>query len=544
MILREILVKLGLDVDAQSFAKGELAAKAVEKGLEKIVDVAAELVRGFAENIKESIEYGNRLEKTSQSIGIATDALQELQYAAQLSDISAEDMSTAMGHLARNMQKAKDGSEQAGKAFKGIEYKDANGKLKSLDDTFATIAEKFSEMPDGAEKTALSMELFGRAGKQLIPLLNQGADGIDELREEAQNLGLVMNEDAIKASEELNDNLERLKMVTQGLWRQAISPLLPAINDLVKRFLEWRKANGAILAQKIREYIGYLIKGIGVLGDVFSFLAKNIKAVEILLGMAGLTAVMIHFGEVSLATAGKTALAWLAAAAPFIAIAAAIAAILLIYDDLRQYNKDQDNHSKKQHSAYGKFKEQIDEIYKGRAKPPFLQHFIDFVEELRNAGKWLTSFKRDWEEMIDLLADGFQKLAATAQVSIGLATGDMKQVQAGINSYSQVQERHKVAVAGNNRGFQGFGGVTQMQRNVSAANQRADIMASPYATDSPEYRAAGGAVNWQIQGVSTQVGPIVQQAGEDSEAFAKRVGQIVSDHWDGKMEEASSGAGN
>jgi len=128
MVLREILVKLGLDIDAQSFAKGELAAKVVEKGFEKLVEIGTELVHSFIENIHATAEYGDHIQKTSQKIGIGIEALQELEYAADLADVSAQTLTRSFGLLAKKISTPKGAAEM--KAL-GIETRDAAGKMRA-----------------------------------------------------------------------------------------------------------------------------------------------------------------------------------------------------------------------------------------------------------------------------------------------------------------------------------------------------------------------------------------------------------------------------
>lgn len=388
MILRELLLKLGLSVDEASFAKGELAAKAIEKGLDLVVDKAKELAAEFVENVKGVIEYGDQLNKAAQSSGIARTALQELRYAASLADISSEDMTASLNFLVRTMREAKEGSQEQAKAFSklGIRVTDTTGKLRSVDDVIGDAAAKLSKMPDGAEKSAAAMQLFGRAGARMIPLLNEGRDGLAELREEAHKLGLVMSDEDVKASEELNDNLQRLRAVGQGLWRQAIAPLIPALNTLVKRFLEWRKANAAIMAQKIREWTGYLIKAINGLADVFSFLVRNGEAVKLVLEALVVTFGLIEISAVAAAT--KTAIAWIAAAAPFIALGALIAGLLLVFDDLRVYQKQLNDPNFKGKSLFGMWAKTIQDFGKERAGEPWwlaaLRTFVRLLDDAVN----------------------------------------------------------------------------------------------------------------------------------------------------------------
>ena len=87
--------------------------------------------------------------------------------------------------------KAEHGEQSAAFKALGISVQDANKNLKSSDQVLLEVANAFSKFEDGTTKTALAIAIFGRAGADLIPLLNQGADGIRKMQEQAQRLGLV-----------------------------------------------------------------------------------------------------------------------------------------------------------------------------------------------------------------------------------------------------------------------------------------------------------------------------------------------------------------
>jgi hypothetical protein len=123
----------------------------------------------------------------------------------------------------------------------GVSWKDAAGKMKGTDQLLLDMAERFSTMPDGIEKTAMATKVFGKAGMDLIPFLNQGKDGIKELMDEAEKLGIVLDAKTAAASEALNDNLTRLETSTRGLMVQAIAPLIPFLSAMSDEMVKTRK---------------------------------------------------------------------------------------------------------------------------------------------------------------------------------------------------------------------------------------------------------------------------------------------------------------
>lgn len=528
MILRELLLKLGLDIDEAKFAKGELAASLLEAAFDKVVETANEFVEKFIDVIKETAEAGEQIEVLSQVTGLGAEELQNLSGAAGFTGVSMQGFSAAMRSLSRNMLSAKEGSEEQQKAFSklGIKTKDASGHLRSAGDVLLDISDHFVTMPDGAEKTGQAMQLLGKAGADMIPFLNKGREGIEELASASVN----MSEEQIKAGSEIVLTQKMITVATQNLWQQAIMPLLPAIDKLLKRYLEWRRENAKVMSQRITQYIGYIITGIEKLSDAFGFLVKNIGGVEIILGAAGLTGIMITFGNISVMTAIKTGLAWAMAALPFVAIAAAIAAVLLVYDDLRTYNEDQDKHSKKQHSLFGVLKQHIDDLYKDRPKPPFLQDMLDFVSALANGGREISSFKRDVSELFDLLGETFNKLMAVWEIYQGIINKDPKQLAHGAQLYGEIEKRNAPAIAGGNS--LGGGGAPYIPG-----------ISPTFKMPIPEMLARQGDAYVTPSSNHTQIsiGPIVQQPGESQEQLVEKINTKIDEHWNMRLEEAASG---
>ena len=183
-------------------------------------------------------EQADEIGKTSRGLGITTDAYQDLSHALELSGSSIEGASGGFRRLSANMLDAQQGVTTAADAFGdlGVDVLTAGGELRSFDAVLGDIADEFAAMPDGAEKTARSMELFGRSGAALIPMLNAGSSGIAEMRQEAHDLGLVLSNDLIISAEALNDDLTRLKGSLRGVANGLATELIPRIRDVVGDF--------------------------------------------------------------------------------------------------------------------------------------------------------------------------------------------------------------------------------------------------------------------------------------------------------------------
>jgi hypothetical protein len=183
---------------------------------------------------KAAINNADELSKQSQSVGVAIEDLSALSYAAQMSGLSNEQLGAGLKRLSRSVFEAFEGVGPGADALEllGVKATDAQGKIRPTTDVLDDLANVFAGMEDGPAKSALAMEVFGKAGAELLPMLNGGAEGLREFKEEARRLGLVIDKDTGKAAEQFNDNLSRLGFAVDGLGLRIASSALPALNDL------------------------------------------------------------------------------------------------------------------------------------------------------------------------------------------------------------------------------------------------------------------------------------------------------------------------
>lgn len=356
MVVRELFAKLGFDVDKASYAGAQRAMSTVVSGMVAIGSVAVAAAAGVGVLVHGLIETTSKLNDTSQATGISTDALQELGYAAQLNGSSLDELQISLNHLSRSMFEAKSGSKEAGATFSKLHVRvtEANGTLRSADKVMADIAEAFAKMPNGPNKTAIAMNLFGRSGAALIPTLNAGRKGLADMGQEAHDLGFIIDRDTITAGDDLGDNLDRLKAIGLGLSGALAGPLLSQLNAVVDEFREWFRTNKALINQRIEKVTAGISKAIkalvwivkqlnaavSVLIDNWEFFAVLASSVVLMvvyqlafyLGMLALA--YLRAGAAAVLAGLRAAAAWVAAAAGPIAISAAIAIAILLFDEL------------------------------------------------------------------------------------------------------------------------------------------------------------------------------------------------------------------
>ena len=252
-------VKLG--IDTAQFANGVKQAQGTLAGLSNSLKGlavgaaagAAGALAGLSLAIGRSLGRMDDLGKAAQKIGIPVDELSKLEYAAKLADVSLESLTTTLARFSRSLAEIGAGGENdAGAALRaiGVSATDAQGNLRPTSAIIEDVAEKFSGMRDGANKTALAIALFGRSGADMIPLLNGGREAIRAAGDELQRFGGVVSPEAAKQAETFNDALTRFQTLSDGAAQSLVVQLLPALNDVLETLLKYM-SNGSGIAGAI-----------------------------------------------------------------------------------------------------------------------------------------------------------------------------------------------------------------------------------------------------------------------------------------------------
>jgi lambda family phage tail tape measure protein len=217
---------------------GSVLGKLGPAGLLAGASIAA-LGVGITALVMPVARVGDEFFKLSQKTGVSVEALTALDYAAKLSDVSTEGMTKALQKLSVAMFDTQINGVEGSAALRalGVSATDVNGQIRPTEQVLLDLTDKFSAMPDGADKAALAVKLFGKEGLSIIPFLNQGRAGITALMEEAQRLGLVMSEDVARASEVFNDNLTRLSAIFEGVQRQIGAAVIPVLADFTEQVI-------------------------------------------------------------------------------------------------------------------------------------------------------------------------------------------------------------------------------------------------------------------------------------------------------------------
>jgi hypothetical protein len=357
--VRELVVKFGFEVDDEPLRRMEQGISDIKTALFAVGTAAAAGAAALFGLAKTTAAYGERTHNLAQSVGITTESLQRLTHAANLNGASAEILGVSLRQISRAAFMAKTGSKEATEAFGalGVSVMDSSGNLKTADRLMLEVSDKFAKMPQGTNKSALAMRLFGESGTRMIRMLNQGSAAIQGLGDEAAAFGAIMDDKAIEQSLAFNDEITRLTETVFGLGRSIGMGLIPPITEIVTEIRKWMLANRDLLKTRIQQFIEVTTKFLSwflrVAKSVWLVLKAMIETTDrltkslggivgVLKGLAAVAGLFI-LGKLGMALAavvkgflliGKAALfAWKRALLGPILIGAAIAAAFLIVED-------------------------------------------------------------------------------------------------------------------------------------------------------------------------------------------------------------------
>lgn len=239
---------LHADIEARSvemLAKAKEHEAAIRKVSEELIGVgefagpmlaagaALAVVDGFKEMISKTMETGVELGHLHQQTGISVQDLSVLKYAAAATGVEFETLQKGFKKLSTEAFGASQGSAQAAKAFDDLGVSEADLKAKG-DDLFGVltlVSDRFAAMPDGIKKNALATELFGKAGQQLIPILNQGSEALAAYRAQAP----IFSDKDVERMEQMHEATERLN----ASWGKFELNLVTLVSPALTKVLDW-----------------------------------------------------------------------------------------------------------------------------------------------------------------------------------------------------------------------------------------------------------------------------------------------------------------
>jgi molecular chaperone GrpE (heat shock protein) len=214
----------------------------------------------FADAAGEVAEYGDNIDKMSQRLGLSYEGFQRWDYILGQSGVDIDSMQTGLKTLTNQLDDARNGSADAQARFEalGLSLEDINNM--SREQVFESVISGFQRMEDSTERAALANDLFGRSGQNLTPLFNTSVEETKALADAAEELGLIMSDDAVKASADYQDALDTMQRSMAGLKNNMMGNFLPGITSVMDGLTELFTGDGDSGVAKITAGIDTIVE--------------------------------------------------------------------------------------------------------------------------------------------------------------------------------------------------------------------------------------------------------------------------------------------
>lgn len=367
--IRDLLVKLGVDAgdaDQQVAALDEALSdlKDIMLGVVAAATAVTAAITGVAAS---AAAAGDAVDKGAQAATVTTDAYQELAFVASQTGTTIEVVTKALGKQATALGQLQAGTGTAADALTdlGLSYDQLAGLTP--DQQFMLVADAVSQLATEQEQLQALTAIYGEdMAQQLLPMMKLGADGMAELRDMAQQLGLVMSEDQVAAAVAFTDSWDQVWSMVVAIKNAIGLALLPTLTDLLVRLRDWYSANRKLIASKLEAWLDVLVAGLQSIGRMVTTVDDVVQAVfgswepvlytaAALVGVVGAAvgtlAALKAWGAIQAVVAAVGAIGAVAFAklvAVVLAVTAAIVGLYLVVDDLITYFRGGD-------SALGRF---------------------------------------------------------------------------------------------------------------------------------------------------------------------------------------------
>lgn len=286
----ELMAKINLDTSGYTKSLGtakEAAGTVAKAGVAAFAAVGTAAVGAGVKLVKETANiasYGDNIDKMSQKMGISAKAYQEWDAVMQHSGTSMETLKSSMRTLSN-------AAENGNAAFQELGISQEEIANLSKEDLFAKTIEKLQNMEEGTKRTYLANKLLGRGAVELGALLNTSAEDTQKMKDRVNELGGVMTDEAVKAAAAYQDQLQDMQTAIQGVKRNLLSDMMPAITTVMSGITELANGNTDLgleqisqgiekAAQQVTKIMPEIIKTVvKLLPQIGKALVDNIKAV-------------------------------------------------------------------------------------------------------------------------------------------------------------------------------------------------------------------------------------------------------------------------
>ena len=260
----------------------ENLGKVVKKGAQvatAVVGATTAVVTGLTAMATKTADTADTFDKASLRTGLQVEELQRLNYAAGQSGVELSVLEKSAKKLNDRLGEVSEGNSKTVEMFDklGIAVKDSNGNMKGSTEVYDEVLMKLADMGDTAEATAIGTDLFGKAFTDMKPLLAEGSAGIEELKNRADELGIVLSEDAVSAGVTFGDTMSDIKQSLGGVFNSLMSAIIPVLQTVANLILD----NMPLIHSAISQFAPVLTQMLTAILPPFIKLAQAILPVII-----------------------------------------------------------------------------------------------------------------------------------------------------------------------------------------------------------------------------------------------------------------------
>lgn len=273
-------------IQTRAVALGTVIGDAIGKGLNKVGEALYNMTLGIAKDV-------DQLSKFSQQIGVSTESLSRLQYAAgQMANVSEQQFGMALRRMTRRIEEAKDGAGPAAAALERLGLSARELARMSPDQQFRKLAEAMKDAQSQGGRLRDTMAIFDTEGMPLVNMLAAGSDRIREFEEEADKLGVTVGQDLVADALAFQNELRKLDGVKKGLQQTIASELLPTLTQMTSKFTDADDA-----ADRLDKTSRVAATGVKLLATVGAVVVGVFKTVGEALGAVGAAIVSLVQGR-------------------------------------------------------------------------------------------------------------------------------------------------------------------------------------------------------------------------------------------------------
>ena len=440
---------------SQTFGKISDASGKVAQATKGISTAAGGALAGIAGLAYKSVQAADDLNTLAKQTGLSTAELQKMQYASDLIDVSVDSITGAMTKMKKNMTSTSKDTQAAFQRI-GVSVTESNGQLRDSTTVFYEVLEGLSHVANETERDTLAMQLFGRSADELAGIVDDGGAALRELGLEAEQLGLIMDQQTLDSLNNVNDAVDKLKAKANGELAQtgakameALMPVFEKVLDAMSKALDYIGSldedqikmlatllavtaaispvakgisNVTGLISKLTGEGGAIPKAIEICNKLSStVLPKVVSALKVFPGL-GLTAAIIALVAL-IATKGDEIQKYINKACDF---------IKGLLDKLFNWLND---HGLTTLAAFVKsIKDFIGDVQK------VLSGIIDFIR-----GVFTGDWQRAWKGIVDIFSGIFGGIKDLVKAPINAVIGAINKVIGGFNKLRSVAGKSQVS---------------------------------------------------------------------------------------------------